>query len=386
MSQVPAGWRNDPYGRFEQRYWDGERWTEHVVTGGVQQVDPLGATTVIPIATPPTAFAAPAPSSDPANGVQAAAATGKGDGLAGFLHRIGPDVHERPEPRLRTALAGLGGLIVAVGIAVVAAPERDPRGALIAISAVVLAAAVAVRLLVRSEQARAAATGAAAAAIPTFAISVTVSDGSSDTLTYLLLFALYAAAWALPGFRGRNLFLGLAALSLVGALGSLTESGSDGGVVPGAITNNVGTQGAIYLLAGGAFLGAAWWLDRRRFRGAGTAMAASGSIASLVGTVLVVDDLGNTSGPLLMVLVGSLVCVVGSHGSRRGTTWWGAALTSVGTVAFLVSTFEPTSKGAVGATVLAAGLLLVVVPLLGEPLRRAREQNQATSGGSGARP
>lgn len=37
----PAGWHPDPQGRFESRYWDGTRWTEHVSTNGQPTVDPL---------------------------------------------------------------------------------------------------------------------------------------------------------------------------------------------------------------------------------------------------------------------------------------------------------------------------------------------------------
>lgn len=40
-SESPAGWHPDPTGQFEQRYWDGTRWTEHVFTGGVQSVSLL---------------------------------------------------------------------------------------------------------------------------------------------------------------------------------------------------------------------------------------------------------------------------------------------------------------------------------------------------------
>ena len=38
---APAGWLADPLGRHELRYWDGERWTEHVSDGGAQATDPL---------------------------------------------------------------------------------------------------------------------------------------------------------------------------------------------------------------------------------------------------------------------------------------------------------------------------------------------------------
>jgi hypothetical protein len=40
VPSVPAGWYADPSGRFEQRYWDGGTWTEHVARGGAQYTDP----------------------------------------------------------------------------------------------------------------------------------------------------------------------------------------------------------------------------------------------------------------------------------------------------------------------------------------------------------
>ncbi len=39
----PANWYADPLARFELRYWDGTRWTEHVSAAGQQHVDPLEA-------------------------------------------------------------------------------------------------------------------------------------------------------------------------------------------------------------------------------------------------------------------------------------------------------------------------------------------------------
>jgi uncharacterized protein YxjI len=40
-SQPPAGWYPDPSQQFEQRYWDGTVWTDHVVSNGVQSTSPL---------------------------------------------------------------------------------------------------------------------------------------------------------------------------------------------------------------------------------------------------------------------------------------------------------------------------------------------------------
>ena len=40
---VAAGWYPDPTGRHERRYWDGATWTDHVVNGGTQSLDPVEA-------------------------------------------------------------------------------------------------------------------------------------------------------------------------------------------------------------------------------------------------------------------------------------------------------------------------------------------------------
>lgn len=41
LTQAAAGrWAADPFGRHEQRWWDGEAWTEHVADAGVAAVDP----------------------------------------------------------------------------------------------------------------------------------------------------------------------------------------------------------------------------------------------------------------------------------------------------------------------------------------------------------
>ncbi len=55
-----AGFYADPLGHADQRYWDGDRWTEHVTTGGRPANDPLGGTPtpVVPVpmgAAPPAA-------------------------------------------------------------------------------------------------------------------------------------------------------------------------------------------------------------------------------------------------------------------------------------------------------------------------------------------
>lgn len=39
----PAAWHPDPAGKHDHRWWDGQRWTEHVADAGVASVDPLPA-------------------------------------------------------------------------------------------------------------------------------------------------------------------------------------------------------------------------------------------------------------------------------------------------------------------------------------------------------
>ncbi|WP_206446184.1 phospholipid scramblase-related protein [Agrococcus sp. KRD186] len=45
-SQVPPDWYPDPFGRYQHRYWDGVRWTEHVGSQGSQSFD-------LPVVAPP---------------------------------------------------------------------------------------------------------------------------------------------------------------------------------------------------------------------------------------------------------------------------------------------------------------------------------------------
>jgi hypothetical protein len=46
-------WADDPFARYQSRYWNGKRWTEHVATNGVTGVDPVDeGTGAVPAAGP----------------------------------------------------------------------------------------------------------------------------------------------------------------------------------------------------------------------------------------------------------------------------------------------------------------------------------------------
>ncbi|MEP7047341.1 MAG: DUF2510 domain-containing protein [Ilumatobacteraceae bacterium] len=40
IPDTPAAWAQDPFGRFQLRYWDGTRWTAHVSSWWRQQLNP----------------------------------------------------------------------------------------------------------------------------------------------------------------------------------------------------------------------------------------------------------------------------------------------------------------------------------------------------------
>jgi hypothetical protein len=75
-SAAPAAWQPDPTGRYEYRYWDGTRWTDHVSRGGTRATDAVGSA-----GTGPPRFAA-SPAA-PADGTSAGAFTG--GALAGLI-------------------------------------------------------------------------------------------------------------------------------------------------------------------------------------------------------------------------------------------------------------------------------------------------------------
>lgn len=46
MSETPADWYPDPYGRHELRYWDGATWSDHVSSNGRQATDAVDTAVV----------------------------------------------------------------------------------------------------------------------------------------------------------------------------------------------------------------------------------------------------------------------------------------------------------------------------------------------------
>lgn len=372
MSQVPAGWFPDPYGRYEQRWWNGADWTANVATGGAQAIDPMGNSPVVPFATPATA-------------TSAAAASASTAGIR-FLDRMGHSALERATPSLRASLAGLGGAVMAVSALALAAPEAIEETDRTVLTIVALALVVAGWLLRRAAKATelvSAAVGLAGVGVVAFAGLSSFRGERGATLAALVAAVVFLALWALPGFLGNNLMFGAGLLALVGTVGSLTASSGDmlggGELLPAEVTDNLGSQGAVYLAAAAALLGVTWVLDRRGYRGTATAACTAGLLAALVGVALLANRFGNTSGPVFVCIVGFLVCLVGSHGGRRATTWTGAALAAIGLLAFVAVQVQPDSARAAAVTGIVAGALLVALPGVASAFRRGSKAPSAES-------
>lgn len=373
MSQVPAGWFPDPYGRYEQRWWNGVDWTANVATGGAQAIDPMGNSPVVPFVMPTTATSADA-------------ATASTAGIR-FLDRMGRPALERITPSLRSSLAGVGGAVVGASVLGLVSGDEPNRTVLTVVALALVGAGWLLRRAGRAAELAAAAVGLAGVGVVAFAVFATVSDGNAPTLAALVAAVLFLALWALPGFLGQNLMLGAGLLALVGTIGSLTASSGDvfddsGALLPVEVTDNLGSQGAVYLAAAALLLGLTWVLDRRGYVGTATAACAAGLLSALVGVALLANNFGEASGPVFVCIVGFLVCLVGSHGGRRATTWTGAGLAAVGLVAFVAVQVQPESTTAAGVTGIVAGTLLVALPALAAPLRR---RAKGVSDESGAR-
>jgi hypothetical protein len=342
-----------------------------------------GQSTVVPFAPAQPARPTAAAAAEPV------ASGGPSESTAGnvfvrFLEHLGPEAKERPIASLHTALAGAGGAVVAAGLALAIAGTLAGRGR-VALAGIVLAAvALAIRFAVKlNVELRAAAVGMGVVGIT--AIGVAIADRSLDSAGgWLVVAALFVAAWLLPGFQGRPIMLGLGALALVVALASATSKGRGGTISFTGSQSVARGQGATFLVAAALLLGVVWALDRRGYHGVATSLVVAALVSSFVGAFGTVSKLDNTGGTLLIVLVGVAVCVVGSHGVRRATTWYGALIASVGVVAFLVAAMKPTSIGAVGSDLIIAGLLLIALPVIIKLVRANRTSSGSTPAGTAA--
>ena len=374
MSQ-PARWWPDPYGRFQQRYFDGSNWTAHVIDqNGTQTVDPLGTTVSVPFATP--SDGAPAQPLATSAATTHAAATS----LKAYLDELGPDARDRPAVRLTIALAGVGGVAAAAGIATaIIGDNADGRPRKIAAAIVVVVIAYVLRLGVKSQpELRSAAVGAAVVGIPGLATAITNGDHVGGTL--VLAAVLLIAAWALPGMRGRPLLLGAGAVAVVFALTTFSNNtASDTQLFNFGVADFIGGKSWLFVIAAVVLLGVVWWLDAHGYYGVGTSLIIAALLATALAVLKVVESVGSTGAALLIGLTGLAVAIVGDHGQRRASTWFGVAVAAIGTIAVFASSLTPTNTTEIATTLILSGTALVVIPFVVQRIRASRIAPQETT-------
>jgi hypothetical protein len=294
-----------------------------------------------------------------------------------FLDDLGPDARTRPSVHLSIALAGVGGAAAAAGIATaIVGDSISNRARTIAAAVVVVALAYAVRIAVKSQpEVRAAAVGAAAVGIPGLAAGITNADSAGGT--FVLAAALLVLAWALPIMRGRPLLLGIGAISVVLALASTSnDTSASTDVFDLGAADVIGGSSWLFVLAAIVFLAMVWFLDAEGYHGVGTSLIVAAILATAFAVLKVVVNLGSTGAALILALTGLAVAIVGDHGQRRATTWFGVAVAAIGTVAFFAAALEPSSTGDAASTLIFAGLALVVVPAVFKAIRASRDNTE----------
>jgi hypothetical protein len=192
----------------------------------------------------------------------------------------------------------------------------------------------------------------------------------------------FIAAWAAPGMRGRPLLLGEAAVSVVLALSTVSSDSQDSTTLFDlGPANVIGGKSWMFVIAAVALLALVWWLDAQGYHGVGTSLVVAAVLSTAFAVLKVVENLSSTSSALLLTVAGLAVAVVGDHGQRRASTWFGVAVAAIGIVAAFISALEPSSTGDTATSLIFAGLALIVVPLAVKAIRASR-----ASGGSVAPP
>lgn len=421
------GWFNDPTRRYRGRYYDGRQWTDWVSDGGEPQRDPAGAphtdphgaveqprTTRQPAAEhrpgahEPSGRERPArraagrasgaaadggPGPATAAGRSLAAATIEPAGIWKQLADVGPEVSRRPEPSLPSALGGAGGALAAAGVVAAFSGDSGNNAGRAIAGLLLIALGVFSGITPKAtRELRAAGTAAAAVgiAIAAAALGAEMLSPTSGVRTLavplLVATAAYIAAWLSPGLRGRPLMIALGALSAL-----LTVAVLLGGDSATALST-------VLLLCAAGLLAFVVAADRRGLAGISTTAMVAALVATLAG--LGVASLAATgewgvggsadcalygicAAPsktplvltgLLTFVVGLIVCLVGTTSGRRASSWYGAAISASGLVAFLVTVIEPTRALANGAVLIVAGAALAgVATLARQRLTTARD-------------
>lgn len=334
-------------------------------------------------------------------------------GLGGVLRRLGDRVLRRAEPRFGITLSGVGILMVIVGLIVWATDYAvgdtdeggDPDTTLgVILSLLVIAAGY--FLLLRFKKGPLATAGVAAAviAVPVllayatfdpveedrfvveedgdfdedFEIETTVPEApfNIDIIAIVSIGVWLTTFLVVPHAAGRVFFL---AASLFFFWLYLLEKAEEGAIAwllslpfgwlfwpfyfyggDSSEGPDPTTIGALSLIFGLAYYGAAFALDRTKRHGMATPFAVAGLVATGIGIAHLGGDLELVGSGLLLMILGTLLAVYGATQGRRFTTWTWSAGIGLGVLLIVGEAFDENAAGfGVSAMILGAGVVVL---------------------------
>ncbi len=394
------GWFPDPFGRYQRRWFDGERWTERVMVDDQEGSDPLGATPSVPFATPtghapptepieatgpadpnepgePTAEIEPDPTAvlpspvvdrapPPRPPTDEPGANAQGT-RPSFVERLGPAARERQPTTSIGALGAAGGVAVAIGVLLFLGDDPHRAGFIVFGAALVVGA----WFLVSASPAtaldlRAAAVGVVTVGIVAFAFGAMGDEPGAER--WFLIGALFLLGYLTPGFRGRTFMLGAAliagiiAMSIALADQSLAGPGGPAPLLGFDVPGRLATHGRIAVICGAACCLATILSDRRALRGIGAAFAAAAIAAAIGGSVLLWSDSERIANAVAVALSGIATVATGHLTRRRATTWVGAGITTIGLAMIPVAAFEPDAAAANAPWLILGGAVAALAP------------------------
>jgi hypothetical protein len=340
--------------------------------GGEPQypVDPYAQGAYPPAAYGPGGYPAPAPS-----------------GLR-LTERLGARLVRRPEPRFGVSLAAAGAALAVAGVLIwsigylgsglhisfdessgpnTSGDSHRFLGAGFALVLVVVGYALVVRY--RTGPLATAGVVASIAGVPLMILFVSFDLGdlfaggwpfSIDAVYLVSILAWLISYFAIPGARGRSIYLGLAATGLASYIGvkaagdSLfrvaASSATGGGLPGGGSTDSIAGVGLVFGLI---YYCIAAFLDKRGRSGAAIGLVYAGFATTVGGVLGAIPSFGQVGTGVLLIVLGAGLSWYGGYFARRFTTWvWMGALT-LGVI-LLAARIVPHSYTG-------AGILLIVV-------------------------
>jgi hypothetical protein len=271
----------------------------------------------------------------------------------------------RPAATFSGASMAIAGALGTFGLIVLILGDSTRRSAVVATAALVALVGYVIVYL-KARVVMPAGLVAIITGVVVFCVALIVDSDSgvgevntSLLLSMAVLLGLYAADSRLAG---QTPLLGIAALLfwvvILNAVGN-GESTGIGSDILGQASELANDAAWASLIIGVAYLIATAVLDKRGKHAAGTAFAAVGNLAYVVGTFGVVGVLsgGNALKAIVIIAAGCWLGYVGNNGQRRFTTWIAGFIVLVGVVALVVE-IENENFRVVGLLLLISGLII----------------------------